>query len=296
MDVSTYDARDREVSESKMNEVDNIDDLLRFKLGPGSSRAKTHLYSSTKIIRTGGIELTDYGMVSERETQLVVQEAGAKGIKSLYNHARELQNPAFLGWVVQADYFQRCNSNNLTLYKIGSTKGTSIENTEPVPFDSAELKLLHSYDDLPGMKDAVKNLIPTTANRPVTCKPEAWNQGAYDVVRIEMDSENMNTYHLRFGTVTKALTHSLKLHFFYEFISFLEFAGCNVGSVEIGFILPKHHLSTFRITPGQVVGSGLLGTTRVYGGGEKSLWSEGQEHTKVVAYGLDMSEMNYPEA
>jgi hypothetical protein len=223
-------------------------DILEFKLGAGSSRAKTHLYSSSEVIDSAGVAKTVYGMVSERAAQLLAEETGMGGIESLYSQAAKLKNPAFLGWVVEADYFQRCKHQKLTLRARESDAATSFLITSTVPFDHAALKLLRAQDDVHSMQAAVMNLVPTTKDELVACKPAAWNQGGYDVVQIEKDDTKANSFHLRFGQVTKSKRHALKLKYFMEFAAFLEFALLEISSIEIGFILPEHDLENFKLT------------------------------------------------
>lgn len=269
-----------------------LSDILEFKLGAGSSHAKTHLYSSANVIDRAGVAQTVYGMVSERAAQLLAEETGMGGIKSLYSQATKLQNPAFLGWVVEADYFERCKHRKLTLRAKESDVATPFLTTSIVPFDHAALKLLRALGDVDSMKVAVKDLVPTTKDELVACRPTAWNQGGYDVVQIEKDDTKANSFHLRFGQVTKSKRHALKLKYFMEFAAYLEFAQLEIGSIEIGFILPEHALESFNLTAAQVVGSGLLGTCRVYGT-SNIMWASTKEQDLVVPYGLDMSEVGY---
>ena len=269
-----------------------FDDILEFKLGVGSSRAKTHLYSSSEVIDSAGVTITVYGMVSERAAQLLAEVTGMGGIKSLYSQAAKLQNPAFLGWVVEADYFRRCKNQKLALRTRGSGAATTFLKSTIVPFDHAKLKMLRAQEDVESMQTAVMKLVPTTKNELVACKPAAWNQGGYDVVQIEKDDTKANSFHLRFGQVTKSKRHALKLKYFMEFAAFLEFARLKISSVEIGFILPQHDLENFKLTPGQVVGKGLLGTYRVYGT-PNIMWASTKEQDLVVPYGLDVSEVGY---
>ncbi|KAG7359063.1 hypothetical protein IV203_015652 [Nitzschia inconspicua] len=98
------------------------------------------------------------------------------------------------------------------------------------------------------MQAAVTNLVPTTKDELVACKSAAWNQGGYDVVQIEKDDTKANSFHLRFGQVTKSKRHALKLKYFMEFAAFLEFSLLEISSIEIGFILPEHDLENFKLT------------------------------------------------
>ena len=65
-------------------------------------------------------------------------------------------------------------------------------------------------------------MVPETGETNV-CKPTKWNQGGYDVVFVTALSEK--NLALLFGQVTKSITHSLKLKYFAEVLSFLRNAG-----------------------------------------------------------------------
>lgn len=136
------------------------------------------------------------------------------------------------------------------------------------------------------MRQAVHDLISTGAGQDNAKigKPSAWNQGGYDVVRIEMDAAA--NLHLRFGQVTKSVAHSLKLQYFFEFIKFLTGAGYEVASIEIGFIVPIGDLENFRVAHSQVAGSGLLNTIPLYPATEGTAWLQSKEHVQITVYGL----------
>jgi hypothetical protein len=231
-----------------------------------------------------------YTVVSERASQILVEKKGSDTVQMLYAQARAIQNPSFFGWVVEADYFSRCRHNNLILLKKGDPKPTKFECQmgSVVEFDCAHLKLLQSYGDSNILRDSVGDLMPTVAGEASSKigKPFAWNQGGYDVVRVEMGLDG--TLHLRFGQVTKSATHSLKLQYFREFTSFLSDANYVVASIEIGFIVPTAELDKFRITHAQVAGAGLLNTVPVYPGVDATTWQQSKEQDQIVVYGLDI--------
>ena len=276
----------------------NIPAILEFQVGPQSSMAKTHLYFSSET--TDG--LMTFSIVSERATHILAEMGGQAAIKALYGHARIANNPAFLGWIVEADFFDRCKRNTLTLREKGAEAATRMPcPNKPLEFDCDELQRLSNLKDKSRLQRAIRNLLPSLETSPSVCKPMAWNQGGYDVIRIlkgpvvptEETSEVKESYHLLYGQVTKSDTHSLKLKFFEQFAGFVAAAGYIVSSIEIGFIVPSGQVDVFRITPGKVDYSGRLIQHEVYGSlGQK--WEKRKEHTFVKVYELDVSEMNYP--
>lgn len=274
--------------------------LLSFSLGPQSSLAKTHLFSSFFDQDSG---LTKFAMVSERATQLLVDKCGQNGIKSMYTHASALKNPSFLGWVVEADLFDRVKSGELVLLDKDQKSKTIVkcQRGAPIEFDYGYLLQLRLEDDNTSLVDEVEKLIPDNG-LVRTCKPKAWNQGGFDVVFIEVEPDGENRIHVRFGQVTKSDSHSLNLKYFAEFLRFFGCIDCEILSVEIAFIVPWIVMESFRILPSKVKESGLLGMYTRYGTPEteqpeekqKNRWTKRQEQEQVSLFGLDMEGMGYP--
>jgi hypothetical protein len=257
---------------SYLQEYIQLDTLVNFTLGQESSFAKTHLYYSTQ----GENGLTDYSLVSQHATSLAVKGLGAAGTKSLYQHATRLNNPAFLGWVIEADIMQRCVSGALFLEgKGGSAVQFTEQGQDPIEFD---------HDDLVNGAP-VESLIPDEGETNV-CKPTKWNQGGYDVIFATAGSGKKLA--LRLGQVTKSTSHSLKLKYFAEVVSFLKNAGYVIESVEIAFIVPRQLISDFRVLPSKVFGRGLLSHADLPSTLGKSKWAKGKEEELVTVYGVDL--------
>jgi hypothetical protein len=274
-----------------LNEAQVINNILMFNLGTGSPVAKTHLYASAPAVDgSGGVQ---YTMVSERATQLIVEKAGRSAISTLYAHAAKIGNPAFLGWVLEADYFSRCENNSLQLVRPNGTSFKVSCPNQPVEFDVASLELLASFQKKSDLKEYFAKLVPAT-NLPTVGKPKSWNQGGYDVVRIQRVPGKDNELDLLFGQITKSLSHSLKLQFFEELANFFVEAGYVIRSIEIGFIVPSEQAGSFTVPYSAVTASGRLIQHTVYGTTAK--WTQTKEHTQVAIYGLAMDGMNYPTA
>jgi hypothetical protein len=273
--------------------AESVSSILSFDLGPTSSAANTQMYYSEEYPGASGKSITVYTIVSQRATQLLVEKTGSGAVQMLYAQAKPIGNLAFLGWVVEADYFSRCKHNTLILLKKDNLNPTKFEcrTGAVVEFDCAHLKLLQSYDEASTLRDAVQHLIPTVAGEANSKigKPLAWNQGGYDVVRIEMaiEANGYAVLHLRFGQVTKSRTCSLKLHYFYEFTKFLVDANHVIASIEIGLIVPATELDEFKITHAHVTGAGLLDAFPVYAAADKTKWAQSKEQDQIVVYGLD---------
>mmetsp|Transcript_31340 Transcript_31340/g.73538 ORF Transcript_31340/g.73538 Transcript_31340/m.73538 type:complete len:603 (-) Transcript_31340:170-1978(-) len=310
MNFST-DEIDKEI-DGYLTECPNTDDLLSFALGPESPLAKTHLYFSS----LGKNETTLYSMVSARATILAVERHGTNGIRQMYKHAAALKNPSFLGWVIEADLFNRCRNGNLVMETKGQMEGQKEEVVfdagTPVEFDYDYLLLLYEESEQEengkessaAIAEEMKRLVAGPGETQ-TCKPSAWNKGAYDVVFIktsDVDGCEKNLI-VRFGQVTKSDTHSLKLKFYDFFLKFLVRAGYTIDSVELGFIVPSKQDDTFRITAGKVEGSGLLNPYTRFGTPptdnptqkQENCFAKSREHDQIQVYGLNMTSMDYPD-
>ena len=280
-----------------LDETENLSELLNFNLGPGSPVAKTHLFSSVPDRSGSGVH---YKLVSERATQLLVEMVGKSGINTLYSHAAKINNPAFLGWIIEADYFSRCEANSLQLIRSGGTLFDVSCPNSPVEFDVGVLELLASLENKTELKRYLTKFIPDN-NSVAVCKPRTWNQGGYDVVRIKKtpasgSGTDEGTYKIRidlsFGQVTKSLTHSLQLRFFEQLAKVFVEAGYEVGSIEIGFIVPEEQMDSFTVPSSAVTSSGRLVQHTVHGSTEK--WAYHREHEQVVVHGLPMQGTSFP--
>lgn len=300
-----------------LRECRNLDDLMTFSLGPESTVAKTHMYfSSAEGMQTDQAvyfgDATVYSMVSERATVLAVKQHGRNGIKLLYQHAASLNNPSFLGWVVEADLMDRCTSGRLELRTRYGSVIIETQNGAPTEFDYDYLSSIlegavamedgDAMDEEPEIISEMKKLVPGKGETRA-CKPTAWNQGGYDVVFITVSEHDEKRIVVRFGQVTKSDSHSLKLKFFAKFLEFLKAAHYTVDSVEIAFIVPLSKINNFEVRKGQVESSGWLAHHTRYGTPttqnieemNANRWLQHKEHQYISVYGLDMRSMGYPE-
>ena len=286
---------------SFLDDCSNMNDLLSFSLGPTSPVATAHLYYSS-VDKRGQ---TVYSMVSERATLLAVDRHGPNEIKELYKQAATLKNPAFLGWVIEADLFERCKTGCLKLRRKGEEEDVYIEvqHGAAVEFDHGHLWALFEKGDHTKVSEEMNKLVPGK-DETRTFKPTSWNQGGYDVVFIEVNRDDPNHVVIRFGQVTKSDSHSLKLKYFDNFLALLIAVGYVVDSVELAFIVPLSKIDTFCITGSQVEGSGLLNGHTRYGTAptrdssqmQKNCWTKIKERDQIQIYGLDIKSMSYPGA
>ena len=318
----------RWMMKSTMKEIDKLisdyikgakkDDLLSFVLGPESTFAKTHLLHSSSTE-----DGTIYSIVSERATLRLVEDQGDGSIRALYQQAAKMDNPAFLGWVVEADFFHRCKQGNLSLKKLKRNERNVAEDEiirippePPVVFDYVELLKLaeQAKHELAQVELAKGGSVPTPDTAALnelcrimakltpaegeirTCKPSSWNQGGFDVVFVETQAPTVDNTQIRliirFGQVAKSNTHSLKPKYFSNFIDFVKVAGHSVEAVEIGFVVPEPKMKSFKVMHSGVESAGFLDHIPVYG--TTHAWQKGKEEDEVEVYGLDMKEKDYP--
>ena len=104
----------------------------------------------------------------------------------LYALANLIQNPAFFGWVVEADYFSRCSQNTLMLRKKGNSNPIKFECQvgSVVNFECAHLKLLQSFDEQNIMRQAVHDLIPTVAGKFRVTHAKVTGAGLFNTVPL----------------------------------------------------------------------------------------------------------------
>jgi hypothetical protein len=206
----------------------------------------------------------------------------------------------FLGWVIEVDFFSRCERGNLSLCKKGNPSADAIDFEKPVEeFDCGELLGL-SEDMKEDFLKAMQKLLPSDESKPKVCKPKAWNQGGYDVVRIvkgpnvTVEKSVKQSYHLLFGQVAKSASHSLKLCYFFDFAKCIKTADFVVASIEIGFIVPPETTNQFTISAAKVTGSGRLSHFEVHDASPSTTkWKKSHKHNLITVYELDMTGMNF---
>jgi len=150
-------------------------------------------------------------------------------IQSLAEVLDHDRNTAMDGWLFEMWFFASIRSGQVT-FKTNGVQG-SWEKANVVTFDPENVP-----NDLP--------------NDGIWLKPLKWNQGGYDAVYVNKDQKVV-----RFVQVTRGLTHSLKLHYFYSLLfNFARYF--ETRKLEIYLLIPEQRVDAFKI--GAVTGKGLL--------------------------------------
>ena len=257
---------------SYLQECVQLDSLMNFKLGEQSPPAQTHLYFASQ----DDAGLTVYSLISQHATLLAVENLSGTGAKSLYRHATRLNDPAFLGWVIEACIVQRCLNGALVFE---DTDGSAVQFTQqandPIEFD---------HDSLVNGASA-RSLIPSPGKTNV-CRPKKWNRGGYDFIFLSTGwRKNLA---LRFCQVSKSSLDSLKLEYFAEVVNFLSRAGYDIESVEIAFLVATRKISDYCISPNKVFGRGRLSHVDLPRSLGRSKWVEGREEELISVYAVDL--------
>ena len=246
---------------------------------------------------------TEYFLVSKRAVEILTEEAGGgSSYEALYRFADLLENPSFEGWIVEADLFSQLESarkqssdfhpryitQHCAPFKpeaICTWEHSKNKNRVQV-LRSTNAKKKTKKTELERIKKIVSTLLPQTPGNSIVCKPTAWNQGGYDVFFVEFAGGDVTKICLRFGQVTKAMSHSLKAGYMFSVIEFFEEAGYEVESVEIAFLLTPKNVSTF--TLGEVEGIDFL---KAYGlfGAMQVKWQNSED---IAKYELQLSRRN----
>lgn len=222
----------------------------------------------------------------------------------LYSFAEKLENPSFVGWTVESDFFfqveQAVNQRVQIALRGISThskavlpialydwKHTKNKNLVEVAVHQKTKKRAQNAA-LEQIKQIAVTMIPSKRNEAIACKPKTWNQGGYDVFFVEFktrDTDGKTHINLRFMQITKGAGHDLKAEYLHSVILFFIQAGYVINSVEIAFVLTPDNASTFRL--GSVTGNMFLTQFRVFGCAK--MWTTKVDETNIAKYELKPS-------
>ena len=250
--------------------------ILNGDIGPTSSASSNFFFGSHKAADG----TTEYFLVSQRAVELLREETDTSSFRTLYFHARKLQNPAFLGWVVEADFFEQLKqtSKKKECVSLRPEEQQFLPAERIIKFDHTKNRnrlatLLASKTRAKTKKQVqtkveriVADLIPRTVGVSVACTPVLWNQGGYDVFFIEASNEKH--VRIRFGQITKGESHTFKGGYPFAVIKFFEAAGYVVDAVGFTFILIEENLHSFELS--QIEGERFLNAYTMHG--SKDQW------------------------
>lgn len=254
------------------------------RIGPTSEASTNYFFGST--LKEDGT--TQYFLVSQRAVEKLFEHGETKAFEGLYRFAYQLQNPSFVGWVVEADFFyqvERAKNHTAPFHPqpldgyqqklperpLGTRVWQHTKNKNLAGKAIKDKKMKVRKEAVQKLNRIVQNMVPGAVGAAYLCKPSAWNQGGYDAFFVQFAGSRTSAehvqvrghIHLRFIQVTKGKSHDLKLDYYISVIQCFHVAGYEVDSVEIVFILTEDNVSDF--TLGDVHGPDLLKDCVVYG-------------------------------
>jgi hypothetical protein len=177
----------------------------------------------------------------------------------VYRIANELNHKVFDGIINEHDFISQCGEGKATLkfyrpFKIKEDKALPLGVVFIVEAELVSLIIGHGFEGLKCHKrfEEVKKLVKAIVNGE-WLKPEAYNQGGYDLTRLEITSDAR--YIVDFYQATIASKHDLKLSYFFEHLMFIkkvlelndqliedETANSFVYGFRITFVVPKERI------------------------------------------------------
>jgi hypothetical protein len=244
----------------------NFKQLLNEGHGIQSSESSNHL-----LMRYQGAIGPETFFVSRYALKLLLHASNDRSdIRRAYALAKQHNNPAFLGWVVEFDFLEQLADSCATSAKVfnlySNVDGNIFWRVSSVTsFDP------HSPFEAPWL--------PNQFRRPIK-----WNQGGYDAVVLFKDGGKIV---LHFMQVTRGRTHKMKMKFFASLAAKVsaEYPKEDIG-VEISLILPRLQDSKviLKSIP-KIVNSGLLAKYRV--GNKARHWPEQNEELEISTLYFD---------
>ncbi len=219
---STRDVK--EIIRGLLEEFCDYTSLMTFTVGLQSSKSNNHLL--LKFRDTGGPKTF---FVSQYALDCALQRWGSgTDIKYAYSLAEKHKNPAFLGWVVQFDFFDQI--------KIAASL-TDGRNKIPV-FAANETSEDWTVDKVIDFDSKALVLNPDDWKVNHWMLPELWNQAGYDAACLVPRTDGKLC--LKIVQITKAQQHSLDLNAFATLIQSVSKAlKCEIPGMEVVILMPK---------------------------------------------------------
>jgi hypothetical protein len=249
-----------------VDQVKNYENFLNEGHGIQSSESSNHL-----LMRYQGINGPETFFVSQYALKMLLHASGGKSdLRRAYALAKQHNNPAFLGWVVEFDFVEQLSESCANSAKVINLynnlksnvfwKVSSVKSFDP-----------HSPFEEPWLLNQFR-------------RPIKWNQGGYDAVCLLKAGGKIV---LHFILVTRGRTHKMKMKFFASLAAKVsaEYPTEHIG-VEISLILPRFQGSKFMMksTP-KIVQNGLL--TRFSVGCNARYWPEQNEELEISTLYFD---------
>ena len=249
-----------------VEKVKSFEQLMSEGHGIRSSESSNHL-----LMRYKGTDGPETFFVSRFALkQLLHASRDRSDIRRAYALAKQHNNPAFLGGVVEFDFLEQladsCASRVKFFNLYSNLKGNVLCRVSSVQsFDP------HSPFEEPWLLNQFR-------------RPIKWNQGGYDAVGLFTEGRRMV---VRFLQVTRGRTHIMNMIFFATLAAKFSanYPAEDIG-VEIYLILPRFQGSEFvpKTTP-KIVNNGLL--TRYFVGDNARRWPAQNEELAISVLYFD---------
>ena len=243
-----------------VDKVKDFQQLMNEGHGIQSTESSNHL-----LMRYQGSNGPETFFVSRYALKKLLQASRDRSdVRRAYALAKQHNNPAFLGWVVEFDFVEQLSDSCIN-----------------------SAKFMNLYSNLEGRVvwrvSSVKSFDPNSPfEEPWLLnqfrRPLMWNQGGYDAVGLFKDGGKMV---IRFIQVTRGKTHKMKMKYFASLAEKFsaEFPAEEIG-VEISLILPRFQGSKFMLTSKpKIVKNGLL--TKYFVGNNARHWPRQNEELEV---------------
>eukprot|EP00465_Bigelowiella_longifila_P000031 CAMPEP_0185251168 /NCGR_PEP_ID=MMETSP1359-20130426/616_1 /TAXON_ID=552665 /ORGANISM="Bigelowiella longifila, Strain CCMP242" /LENGTH=601 /DNA_ID=CAMNT_0027832953 /DNA_START=316 /DNA_END=2118 /DNA_ORIENTATION=- len=181
-----------------IDKVRNAESLLNGNAGSASVDAINHLVCTLKT--PGSVANTQTAFVSKYVLKLLVIKHSFMAVKMGYIIAEKLQNPSFMGWVVEMDFLAQLKAAMKT-----EDKKVNVCDSKNAPVDW-KAHAVHEYETTEDLEKIFKDV---NDGRQVWAVPLEWNNAAFDAVRIYR-SKGETVLHLI--NVADAKSHTLKMH------------------------------------------------------------------------------------
>jgi hypothetical protein len=193
-------------------------------------------------------------------------DAGEKAFIFLYGLGAT--NPAFDGWVFEADFFFQCKMATEMDIRLTLKGKVDLELDLEPDLDLDPRSLFNfNHDDMlrkarflsascteplekvaeDKLKKDIKGKLLGMVNK--RCKPTKWNQGGYDGFDVSAGAIT-NEISIDFFQVTRGASHPLNLKYFVEVVQLFIDAGCLVCGCDIYYVIPEGETTTIsKVTP-----------------------------------------------
>eukprot|EP00466_Bigelowiella_natans_P004636 jgi/Bigna1/73981/fgenesh1_pg.27_\ len=181
-----------------VDKVGDAESLLKGNAGHESADAINHLVCTLK---TPGLVTNEHpAFVSKCVLKLLVIKHSFLAVKMGCNIAENLQNPSFMGWVVEMDFLAQLKAAMKT-----EDKKVIVCDSKNAPVDWKA----HAVHECETTGDLKKTCEDVKDGEQVWAVPLVWNNAAFDAVRIHR-FKGEKVLHLI--DVADAKSHTLKMH------------------------------------------------------------------------------------